>query len=102
MKSRNRVLSVLSKILALASVVLLFATLLLGSDPPWKHKPYKDWDARDIERVFTDSPWARTVTIARTWLPITAKDLANEQLAGRDRGLPGAGNALPKLLLAEN
>ena len=90
MKSRNRVLSVLSKILALVPALLFFATLLLGSDPPWKHKPYKDWDAKDIERVFTDSPWTRTVTITRTWLPITAKDLPNDQLAGRDRGLPGS------------
>jgi hypothetical protein len=85
----NRIPSGASPIFAYFAAILLFATIVLASDPPWKHKPYKDWDARDIERIFTDSPWTRTVTITRSWLPITAKDLPNEQLGGRDRGLPG-------------
>jgi len=85
----SRSLSGPSHISGFFTAALLFATIVLASDPPWKHKPYHDWDARDIERIFTDSPWVRTVTITRSWLPITAKDLPNEQLGGRGRGLPG-------------
>jgi len=85
----SRILPGASLIFKFFAATVLFATIVLASDPPWKHKPYQDWDARDIERIFTDSPWTRAVTITRSWLPITTKDLPNEQLAGRDRGLPG-------------
>lgn len=77
-------------ILTFSSVVLLFATLAWASDPPWKGKPYQQWDDQDLQRIFTDSPWGRSITITRTWLPINAKDdLPNTQLGGRDRGIPG-------------
>ena len=77
-----------SGILIVFSVALLFATLLRANDPPWKGKPYQQWDEQDIQRIFTDSPWTRTAAITRNWLPITGKDLPNDQLTGRDRGLP--------------
>lgn len=77
-------------ILTFASAVLFFATLAWASDPPWKGKPYQQWDDQDLQRIFTDSPWGRSTTITRTWLPVNAKDdLPNTQLGGRDRGIPG-------------
>jgi hypothetical protein len=75
-------------VLALLSTLLLFAALASASDPPWKGKPYQQWDDKDVQRVFTDSPWARTVTITRTWLPVTSKDVPNESIAGRGKGIP--------------
>ena len=42
---------------------LLVTSLALASDPPWKGKPYQQWDDKDIQRVFADSPWARKTTI---------------------------------------
>jgi hypothetical protein len=89
MKKRGLILSGASGILAIFSATLLFAALVWASDPPWKGKPYQQWDDKDVERVFTDSPWARTTTITRTWLPISQKDLPNDTVAGRDRPLPG-------------
>ncbi len=88
MKKRSLILSAASAILALFSAILLFAALVWASDQPWKGKPYQQWDDKDVERVFTDSPWARTTTITRTWLPISEKDLPNDTVAGRDRALP--------------
>lgn len=72
-----------------SSALLLFASLACAGDVPWKGKAYDEWDEKDLQKVFTDSPWVRTTTITRTWVPLTAKDLPNEPIAGRDRGLPG-------------
>jgi hypothetical protein len=77
-----------SGILTVFSVTMLFATLLWANDPPWKAKPYQQWDLQDIHQVFNDSPWVRVTPINRTWVPATGNELPNEQLAGRARGLP--------------
>jgi len=78
-----------TQFLSLLFVCLCATTLLMAGDVPWKGKPYQQWDDSDIQRVFTDSPWARSASITRTWLPITSKDLPNQTISGRDRGLPG-------------
>src|SRR5580704_154070 len=83
-------LSRASGIMRVLSVTLLFTTLLWASDPPWKGKPYQQWDLQDIHRILNDSPWARVAAITRTWSPITGNGLPNEQLAGRARGLPSS------------
>jgi hypothetical protein len=71
------------------SAILIFTSLAWASDVPWKGKGYDQWDEKDLQKVFTDSPWARAATITRTWLPLTAKDLPNDTIAGRERRLPG-------------
>lgn len=70
--------------------LFIVASLALASDPPWKGKPYQQWDDKDIQKVFTDSPWARKGTITRTWTGATQKDLPNTQLGGPSRGMPNA------------
>lgn len=55
--------------------ILSCAALALASDPPWKGKPYDQWTDKDLERVFTDSPWSRIGTVTRTWAPLSAKDV---------------------------
>jgi len=69
--------------------LLIVTALAWASDVPWKGKPYDQWDEKDLQRVFTDSPWVRTTTITRTWVPLKAEDLPDETIAGRGRGLPG-------------
>lgn len=81
-------LSHASRILKVLSATLLFTALLWASDPPWKAKPYQQWDLQDIHQVFNDSPWVRVAPINRTWVPAAGNELPNEQLAGRARGLP--------------
>jgi hypothetical protein len=83
-------LSGASGILRVCFVTLLFAALLWASDPPWKGKPYQQWDLQDIHRILNDSPWVRVAAITRTWSPITGNGLPNEQLGGRARGLPSS------------
>src|SRR5207249_876527 len=106
------------KAIALFFTFLMVASPVLASDPPWKGKPYQQWDDKDIQRVFSDSPWARKTTITRTWsavsqkdapgmpLPppgscgfwasfctwsaVSQKDAQNPQLPGGGRGMPGA------------
>lgn len=52
--------------------ILVFAALALASDPPWKGKPYDQWTDKDLEKIFTDSPWSRIGTVTRTWAPLTS------------------------------
>jgi hypothetical protein len=52
--------------------VLIFAALALASDPPWKGKPFDQWTDKDLEKIFTDSPWSRIGTVTRTWVPATS------------------------------
>jgi hypothetical protein len=34
---------------------------------PWQERPYDQWTAKDIQKIFTDSPWARTSTVEAVW-----------------------------------
>jgi hypothetical protein len=78
-----------SRILAFFCSILLFAALVLASDPPWLAKPYQQWDDKDIQRIFTDSPWARVTPVIRNWAPLSSDELPNF-IAGADRGLPSS------------
>jgi hypothetical protein len=65
---------------AKATVVLIFASLVfvavaLANDPPWKGKPYDQWTDKDLEKIFTDSPWSRIGMVTRTWAALTSKDV---------------------------
>jgi hypothetical protein len=73
----------------------MLAPLSWANDLPWKGKPYEQWTAQDAERVFTDSPWARTAAITRTWRPATEKEYPNRTLSHAARTIPdnpGPGN----------
>jgi hypothetical protein len=47
--------------------LLVLGTLAWASSDPWKAKPYQQWDANDIKRIFAESPWCKTVEIDATW-----------------------------------
>lgn len=74
---------------------LVVTSLALAADPPWKGKPYQQWDDKDVQRVFTDSPWARKGTITRTWAALSEKDLPNAQRPGGMAGAGGSGRGMP-------
>src|SRR5215470_250614 len=73
--------------IALLFSLPLLVSAVLAKDEPWKGKPYDQWDKKDVQRIFTDSPWARVVTVTRTWLPITGKDLPQDMISGQSRQL---------------
>lgn len=68
---------------SLASFIFVLAVAFVAwaADAPWKGKPYDQWNDKDLERVFGDSPWARISTIVRTW-----------NSASSDSGTSGAGS----------
>src|SRR5215831_9300543 len=47
--------------------VLVAASICFAADVPWKSKPYDQWTDKDLQKIFSDSPWARMSTITRTW-----------------------------------
>ncbi len=73
--------------MALLVALSFFAALVLAKDEPWKGKPYEQWDKKDLERIFTDSPWSRVATVTRSWLPISEKD-AHDKIISGTRKLP--------------
>jgi hypothetical protein len=78
-----------SKQLALILALFLGVTLVWAGDKPWKTKPYQQWDEKELQTILTDSPWVRTTTIQRTWLPVAEKDVAPDpQISGGVRQMP--------------
>jgi hypothetical protein len=63
----------MKKTATLIFAALAFATLAWASDPPWKGKPYDQWTDKDLEKIFTDSPWSRMGMVTRTWAPLISK-----------------------------
>src|SRR5690349_14725968 len=63
---------------ALIFASLVFVVVTLASDPPWKGKPYDQWTDKDLEKIFTDSPWSRIGMVTRTWVPLASKDAPKE------------------------
>lgn len=47
--------------------VLAIAALALAGSDPWKSKPYQQWDEKDVQKILTESPWARTVQVDANW-----------------------------------
>lgn len=45
--------------------VLIMATLAWATDA-WK-KPYQQWDKKDVEKILSDSPWAKVVRVSASW-----------------------------------
>lgn len=86
-----------------ASIIMALAVLTAwaGSDP-WKSKPYKQWNDEDIQRVFTDSPWSRKVTVEGTWKPVAPTEASGGTITaagngggGGSKGMGGTATVLP-------
>ncbi len=42
---------------------------------PWKDKPSASWTDADVRRILDNSPWAKTISVAATWLRTGAQGL---------------------------
>jgi hypothetical protein len=83
---------IFSKQLLLFLALFLEVTLVWAGDKPWKTKTYQQWDEKELQTILTDSPWVRTTTIQRTWLPVSEKEVAPDpQISGGVRQMPPAG-----------
>lgn len=57
--------------------VLVLATLAWATDV-WK-KPYQQWDQKDVQKILTDSPWAKVVRVSATWASSNSEMLPPQQ-----------------------
>jgi hypothetical protein len=88
------------KAFVIAAGFLVLVALAWASGEPWKSKPYQQWDANDIKRIFSDSPWVKVVQTDVSWKPSNPAtselpkggDLktAGQQKSGNTQGQPGA------------
>lgn len=46
------------------ALLFLLAGSRLAAAPFWRKKPFLDWDADEVRRLLTDSPWAKSMTIS--------------------------------------
>lgn len=46
---------------------IAIAAAVWASNDPWKDKPYTQWDAKDLQKIFQDSPWAHVVRADAPW-----------------------------------
>jgi hypothetical protein len=77
--------------------VLMSASLLWAGDKPWNGKPYQNWDAKDIQKILTHSPWIATTSVRRSWHPSqtnTGIQAVQQEIAGAVRTRP-SGIAIP-------
>lgn len=50
--------------LSLLTLLLMFvAAVALWAADVWVAKPYTDWNEKDIQKIMTDSPWAKTLFV---------------------------------------
>jgi hypothetical protein len=59
---------------AIPVLLLVLAALVWAGSDPWKTKPFQQWDAADIKKIVTDSPWARVIRINAPWKSGQAAD----------------------------
>jgi hypothetical protein len=48
------------RVIGLTTVALLFAFVVFAGYV-WKDKKYTDWDEKDVAKILTDSPWAKSI-----------------------------------------
>lgn len=57
--------------------VLIVATLAWATDA-WK-KPYQQWDKKDVQKILSDSPWAKVVRVSASWASNNSEMLPPQQ-----------------------
>ena len=77
------------KVAALIIATFAFVVVALASDPPWKGKPYDQWTDKDLEKIFTDSPWSRIGMVTRTWTPLTSSGSSTSGAQPNSTASPG-------------
>ena len=55
------------KISLIAIGCIALAVAVWASGDPWKDKPYQQWDSKDLQRIFQDSPWSHVVRVDAPW-----------------------------------
>ncbi len=56
----------MKRALRIAGLLLLVAPVASAAEP-WKSKPYRQWDQKDIQKILTDSPWVKRTVVNVSW-----------------------------------
>jgi len=62
----------LSQLAVLGLAALLAAVMAWAGGDPWKDKTSDQWDAKDCQKIMSNSPWAQIVETDATWRTPTA------------------------------
>jgi len=54
----------MKKLALFAAAVCLCAVAILLAADPWQSKPYTEWSEKDIQKVLTNSPWSRALSVS--------------------------------------
>src|SRR5271155_2219908 len=66
------------KTFLLAIGCMALAVAVWASGDPWKDKPYQQWDSKDLQKIFQDSPWSHLVRVDAPWLGGGGNDNDND------------------------
>jgi hypothetical protein len=58
----------LFRFVGVSAAVVSVGMLAWAGGDPWKTKPYQQWDAKDVQKIITDSPWAKLLHVQAPWL----------------------------------
>jgi hypothetical protein len=79
------------------TVLLACLTLAVAAwaGDPWKEKTYKEWDEKDVNKILSDSPWSRPVTVPTFWRSTGNSDpnLGGQRVGGGGEASEGGGVA---------
>jgi len=71
--------------------VLAVAAIAFAASDPWKSKPYQQWDEKDVQKVLSDSPWAKVVQVDATWQKGGGQAPSSGLPQGSSAGAPSGG-----------
>src|SRR5271155_3023006 len=54
----------MKKLTLFVAVCSLFAAVVLLAADPWQSKPFAEWSDKDVQKILTNSPWARPVSVS--------------------------------------
>lgn len=83
------------KVILATLAVALFTAICWASGDPWKDKPYAQWDDKDIQRIITNSPWARNVTVSADWAASSMPTAGGGGYGGGPTAQPSGSSAPP-------
>lgn len=71
------------------TLILLAGAAALSAGDPWKEKPYTQWSDKEVQRVVTDSPWAKEFGVQ----PVGGSgDISATRPMGTGGGVGGGGS----------
>jgi hypothetical protein len=98
---RNSQIHHFARPLLLVALCLVAALVTWAGSDAWKSKPFQQWDAKDVQKILGDSPWAKVVRVDASWKTASAPGGADDNVGGAPHptqqtpGMGGNGGSAP-------